>query len=122
MEAAIVMLSKSELSAFQQKLLSEKEEIESLLIESAESRSAVELDQTSVGRLSRMDAMQAQQMALAAGRKRQLALSRIHAALQRIEDGDYGYCLTCDEEIAVKRLALDPAAPTCISCANKEKP
>lgn len=80
---------------------------------------AVELDQSRVGRLSRMDAIQVQEMALAAKRRRQAELNRIQAALKRLDDGDYGYCVSCDEPIARKRLDVDPATPTCISCAGK---
>lgn len=84
--------------------------------ESAEGRDAVELDQTRVGRLSRMDALQSQAMnqAIAARRKQQLV--RIEAAFERLEEGDYGYCLGCGEEIAEKRLELDPTIPTCTGC------
>lgn len=84
--------------------------------ESAEGRNAVELDQTRVGRLSRMDALQSQAMnnAIAARRKQQLA--RIEAAFERLEEGEYGYCLGCGEEIAKKRLELDPTIPTCTGC------
>ena len=112
------MLSDAEIAKAREALLAQKAEIEALLAESAESRSTVELDQTSVGRLSRMDAMQAQQLALAAGRQRTQDLSRIEAALQRIEDETFGLCVVCDEEIAPKRLAFDPAAPTCVDCAR----
>ena len=79
----------------------------------------VEVDQTQVGRLSRMDALQDQAMAIEAERRREAELSQIEAALKRIENGTYGYCVTCDEEIAVKRLEQDPAAPQCIDCARK---
>lgn len=78
----------------------------------------VELDQTKVGRLSRIDALQGQAMAQEVARRREVELKRIDAALKRIDDGDYGYCITCGEEIAVKRLELDPTAPTCINCAR----
>ncbi len=85
---------------------------------SAQSRDVVELDQTSVGRVSRMDAIQNQAMALATERNRELELVRIEAALKRLDDNDFGYCITCGEEIAEKRLRFDPALPTCIGCAN----
>lgn len=82
-----------------------------------QSRQPVELDQQSVGRLSRMDAIQQQAMAQESERRRQLQLQRIDAALQRLADGDYGYCVSCGEDIAPARLKLDPAVPTCIACA-----
>lgn len=81
-------------------------------------RKPVELDQQSVGRLSRMDAMQQQAMADAEGRRRQADIARIDAALERIEEGEYGWCLSCGEAIAVKRLAIDPMATQCIGCAS----
>ncbi|MFN3828355.1 MAG: TraR/DksA family transcriptional regulator [Micavibrio sp.] len=77
----------------------------------------VELDQTMVGRLSRMDAIQQQEMALATERRREQELYRIDAALKRIESGDYGYCIKCDEEINPKRLDVDPTTLTCVHCA-----
>lgn len=83
----------------------------------ASNRDTVMLDQTSVGRLSRMDALQGQQMAIAAQRRRQMQLVKIDQALTRLDDGDYGYCISCDEEIAPKRLENDPAVPTCLQCA-----
>lgn len=82
-------------------------------------RAPVELDQTSVGRLSRMDAIQQQAMAQAGKQRRQLERRRIDAALDRIENGDYGYCVRCGEEIAPRRLELDPAIATCVSCSSE---
>lgn len=82
-----------------------------------EDRKPVMLDQSSVGRLSRIDQMQMQEMARAAERRRELDLQRIEAALRRIDKGDYGLCIVCDEPIARKRLEADPAAPTCVRCA-----
>jgi DnaK suppressor protein len=78
----------------------------------------VELDQTAVGRLSRMDSLQVQAMAEAAARMRALEKSRILAALKRIADGDYGACTKCGEEIAEARLATDPTIALCIGCAK----
>lgn len=83
-----------------------------------ESRAAVELDQTRVGRLSRMDALQGQAMAQETERRRKRELQRIDAALARLETDEYGYCLTCGDEISVKRLELDPAVTVCIDCAK----
>jgi len=95
---------------------------QSVLVESdmaSASRDTVELDQTKVGRLSRMDAMQNQAMAQATERRRQFELVRIDAALKRLEEGEFGFCVECGEEIGEPRLELDPSAATCIQCANK---
>lgn len=85
---------------------------------SKSSAQPVELDQTLVGRVSRMDAMQQQEMALATKRRRGLLLQQIEQALKRVDAGDYGYCAICDEEIAAKRLEANPVILTCVSCAK----
>ena len=79
----------------------------------------VELDQTSVGRLSRMDALQGQAMSKESGRRRGLSLQKVAAALVRLEKGEYGDCLHCGEQIPMPRLTFDPAATLCIECARK---
>lgn len=101
------------------KTLLQQEQQELLAAEKTGDEAArpVQLDQTSVGRLSRMDAMQSQAMAMAVKQRRQLQLSRIAAALERIDDGEFGYCAACDLEIPLRRLEIDPAAPFCITCA-----
>lgn len=90
------------------------------LSQSTESdRAPVELDQTRMGRLSRMDAMQGQEMAKAQNARRTQELQRLEAALRRLEDDTYGLCLRCGEEIAEGRLRADPATPLCIDCAGR---
>ena len=78
----------------------------------------VKLDQSSVGRLSRMDAMQGQQMALEASRRRQLQSQKIEGALRRIDSGDFGFCFVCEEEIDWRRLEADPSNTRCLACAD----
>lgn len=84
----------------------------------ADSRDTVELQQDSVGRLSRMDAMQQQAMAQAQERRRAQEKLRITAALERLDEGEWGYCLTCGEEIAEARLRHDPSVAVCVGCAR----
>ncbi|HBE92980.1 MAG TPA: molecular chaperone DnaK [Gammaproteobacteria bacterium] len=79
----------------------------------------VELDQCCVGRLSRMDAMQVQAMLVEADRRRGQEIRRIDAALQRLEEDDYGMCEECEMEIAKARLEYDPSTLYCIECASK---
>jgi DnaK suppressor protein len=80
----------------------------------------VELDQTKVGRISRMDALQAQAMSVETNRRRDIELQRIESALQRLQKDEYGFCLRCAEEIAVGRLEVDPAAIICFDCASAD--
>lgn len=99
-------------------LLNMQDELESLNSTSQSSTATVVLDQNSVGRLSRMDALQGQQMALETQRRRQLQLTQVKAALMRIENNDYGYCAVCDEEIIIGRLLINPIATRCINCSK----
>ena len=113
-----VMLDNRQVEACRQQLLQLQKDLAVLKTTSAAAAGVVELDQTSVGRLSRMDALQVQAMSKEQGRRRALELQKISAALRRIEAGDYGYCLDCGEPIAIQRLTLDPAATLCIRCAS----
>ncbi len=81
-------------------------------------QATVELDQQAVGRLSRMDALQNQAMARATGARRQVERARLKQALARIEEGEFGYCEDCGDEIAAGRLRLDPSATRCVDCAS----
>lgn len=82
------------------------------------SRDTVDLDQTKVGRLSRMDALQAQSMNQAIAVRRNQERQRLKAALKRIEDDEFGYCSMCGDPIAIKRLELDPSTVNCIGCSR----
>lgn len=108
-----------EIEGFRKLLLQQKTELIELKQAAKESTQTVHLDQSSVGRLSRMDAMQSQAIALEGKRRREIQLTRIEAALERVAEGEYGYCAACDEEINVRRLKVDPANPFCVNCASK---
>jgi len=108
----------NDLEAVRAVLNARRDELLRLVDSSAEARRTVELDQSRVGRLSRMDALQSQAMSVETDRRRKLELQQIEAALGRIADGDYGTCAGCGEAIGPKRLALNPTAPICIECAQ----
>lgn len=79
----------------------------------------VELDQSRVGRLSRMDALQGQQMAMEVKRRSTAKLLAIESALKRIATETYGDCFVCDQPIPLKRLELDPTYTRCIECVDQ---
>ncbi len=99
-------------------LLARRKALVELADEAEGARQPVELDQTRVGRLSRMDALQGQAMAQETARRRDIEVSRIDAALKRIDEDEYGYCQACGEKIAAARLKLDPMAAVCVTCAS----
>lgn len=112
------MMDDAAIERFRNILLQQRAELQALQESARNSGEVVELDQSRVGRLSRMDAMQSQQMARETARRRQQQLQKIEGALRRIETGDFGYCHVCGEEIAEHRLDIDPAATRCIRCAE----
>ncbi|ALP54399.1 hypothetical protein Tel_15280 [Candidatus Tenderia electrophaga] len=116
------MLTASQKAHYRQRLLTLLDELSQQDENAKESSRTVELDQTRVGRLSRMDAMQAQAMSQASERRRQQQVRKIKMALQRLAADDYGECLECGAAIDPKRLEFDPATPLCIQCAGKADP
>ena len=108
-----------QINSFRQQLLDLRSELSDLSSTSADAAKPVELDQAAIGRLTRMDAMRAQSMAIETKARREHQLLRIEGALQRITTGDYGLCLTCGEEINTCRLEVDPSYTQCIKCADK---
>jgi len=104
---------------FKNKLLKLREELQRIEKTGNDAAKIVELDQSSVGRLSRMDAMQAQAMSVESKRRREIKMKRIESALKRIDKDGFGYCTRCEEEIAIKRLEFDPSALLCIECADR---
>ncbi|MBZ0130148.1 MAG: TraR/DksA C4-type zinc finger protein [Rhodobacteraceae bacterium] len=86
--------------------------------QASSNRATVILDQQSVGRLSRMDALQQQAMANATYRRRQGERARLQAALARIDNGSFGDCMDCGEAIPDERLVFDPTVPRCLDCTR----
>ena len=106
------------LMKFRERLDQEAAELRKSDSDTVEDRAPVELDQTSVGRLSRMDAMQQQAMASAQSRRRSGRLKAIELALKRMDEDEFGWCQECGEEIPAGRLELDPCAANCVECAR----
>jgi DnaK suppressor protein len=103
---------------FSKQLIALKEELIGALASTANESKPVVLDQSAVGRISRVDAMQMQQMALESSRRRERRLISVDQALKRLEIQVYGICVDCDEDINVRRLEIDPTAIRCIKCAS----
>ena len=72
-----------------------------------------------IGRLSRVEAMQAQQLSLAVHRRTQQRLQRVEHALRLIGEGHYGSCTTCGEDIDTARLDVSPDTFVCVPCLDR---
>ena len=92
------------------------EDLETQLRRGEEATRPVVLDQSSVGRLSRMDAMQQQAMAQATRTKLRLRLDLTRQAIRGVAAGTYGSCRSCEESIGYARLVAYPEAPLCVDC------
>ena len=112
------MPGKIDKKAVRKRLLARRADLADSREQSAASRRPVALDQTSVGRISRVDAMQVQAMAIETERRRGVEGMSIDGSLARLESGEYGECMNCGEDIAAARLDFDPAATVCIACAR----
>lgn len=113
-------LSDAELLRLGKKLLQLKAEIEQLLTDSIDSSRPVDLD-LSIGRLSRVDALQQQAMAKANREGHQRRLVLIDAALRALKSGRYGLCRSCEEAISLRRLEARPETPFCIECQTERE-
>lgn len=110
-------MSGVDVDLFRNLLEARRAELLALSNAAKDARKPVELDQQSIGRLSRQDALQQQAMAKAQHARRAGELRRIEAALKRIDEGDFGYCAECGEPIPEKRLKIDLTATRCAGCA-----
>lgn len=106
------------------RLRKQLEAMEAELLETLETKSdatqPVQLD-SSIGRLSRMDAIQSQQIALGLKGRQQQALLRVRNALEAIRAGTYGQCRRCKGTISMERLEAQPDAVVCVRCAETKR-
>ena len=111
-------LDQDQLDAMQTLLEQHRQALLEQLNLGSDSARPVELDQQSVGRVSRIDAIQQQQMALASRDQAETQLKQVELALRRIESGEYGFCQSCEEPILFARLQAQPFAILCIDCQS----
>ena len=104
------------LAYFRKRLEELEREIREDMDANPEDLGVVELD-SSIGRLSRMDALQNQQMALELKRRQENQLLRIENAFKRLAKGHYSLCGKCKKPIEEDRLEVFPDTVTCVRCA-----
>lgn len=74
---------------------------------------------SSIGRLTRMEAINSKSINEAALRKAKDTLSSLEHALEMIDDPDFGLCRNCEEPIPIARLIILPETQLCVECAEK---
>lgn len=113
------MQTTEQINKLRQILKEKRDALQREIHDTTDSVKPVVLDQSSVGRLSRMDAIQTQQMQKGLLVRKRIHMLNIDAALKRIEIDDYGYCVQCGEDIDFSRLLIDPSIVVCVSCCKK---
>ncbi|MFP6663342.1 MAG: TraR/DksA C4-type zinc finger protein [Deltaproteobacteria bacterium] len=113
------VLSPAECEDLAARLRELETELREQLARGEEAARPVELDQSAVGRLSRMDAMQQQAMLQATRQKSRLRLAQCRQAIVRANAGEYGFCVSCEEPIGYPRLAVSPESPFCLDCQSQ---
>ena len=96
------------------------QELPRLLDLTSTSARPVDLD-APIGRLSRMDAMQNQQMAQANERAHADRLQQVKNAIAAMDGGRYGACETCNAEIPFERLEHVPETLVCVACRERQE-
>ena len=77
-----------------------------------------ELDQSSVGRLSRIEALQNQGLTQNLAERERHQLEQVLKALERLDEGTFGICSDCRAPIRFERLVVFPEALNCAACGR----
>lgn len=111
------MMEQQVLGNLKQRLTEEITNLRSFLADMEERAQTVDLDQP-IGRLSRMDSLANQSIAMNTRDKAATRLARLERAMARIDSADFGHCGDCGESIAPARLLAMPEATLCVNCAE----
>jgi DnaK suppressor protein len=111
-------LSDAQVTELRSELLKQLSKLEKSMTVTDEALKTVELDQTAVGRLSRMDSLQNQGIAKGLRERETVRLGLIRDALRRMDAGAYGTCTLCGSEVAFERLMVFPESATCAACSD----
>jgi DnaK suppressor protein len=116
----VAELTPDQLDELYQLLLAERARLEEHFRLSEAGAKPVQLG-TPIGRLSRMDAMQQQQMTRAGRATLEIKRQQVEASLSGHAKGEYGECRSCEEPIGYARLRARPEAPFCLNCQGRRE-
>lgn len=98
-------------------LLQEIEKTKSLIEEYKEYTKPIE-PSDSIGRISRMDAINNKTINENALRKAEAKLKNLEVALSNVDDPEFGKCAKCKQQIPIQRIILMPQSRFCVKCAS----
>lgn len=109
-------LTPQQLESFRERLEMERAASEAAMVRSADDLRPIEASGSSIGRVTRIDAIQMQAMSQLSRSQLELRVQMIQNALAAVAEGTYGTCRGCNGPIALRRLEAIPEAPFCIAC------
>jgi len=112
-------LTEDELAELHADLVELQRTLQVQLVAEQAASQPVTLDQSAVGRLTRMDAMQVQEMSKANVRSLELRLAQVAQALRLADEDEYGFCRRCEEPVGYRRLKARPESPFCLACQGQ---
>lgn len=74
--------------------------------------------ENSIGRISRMDAINNKSVTEAALRKAKEKLEKLKFALSKVDLDDFGVCIKCKQTIPLGRILIMPQSRTCVKCSH----
>jgi DnaK suppressor protein len=110
-------MNESEREAFKKRILSQVDDLQAEIKRLEESSRPVSPD-NAIGRLTRMEAINAKSISEANLSSARTRLSRLQSALKRIEMPNFGLCYVCENPIPMKRLMFMPETTRCVDCMN----
>jgi DnaK suppressor protein len=102
-----------------------KEKIHNAIAEMEKKIKGIEADaqpvapENSIGRVSRMDAINNKSVVEAALRSARARLSKLEIALTKVDDPSFGICSMCGNPIPIPRLMFMPESSRCVRCADR---
>jgi DnaK suppressor protein len=111
-------MTDTEKDRVKEKILSDIEAAKNSIIALEETVKPVAPD-NAIGRLTRMEAINAKSINEASLRSLKVKLTKLNRALSRLDDPDFGVCFQCEEPILVKRTMLMPETTLCVGCADR---
>jgi DnaK suppressor protein len=115
----MIHLSAAEIAELRAEMAAELERLARSVSRGAEATKPVALDQASVGRVSRADAMQNQAMSVATQGRSQARHAELAEAIDRLNKGTFGVCQRCGAPVPFGRLMVFPETRFCAACGAK---
>lgn len=113
-------MNKKELKKFKELLIQRREEITNTAVNAKEQGMGFSTDDLP-DEVDLASSESEQSMSLRLRDRERVLLKKIEKVLKKIDDGDYGVCETCGEEIGLKRLEARPVTDLCIRCKEEQE-